>query len=293
VSIWGRDYFNAYLVDELLLANTPAGGMIGINVTYGDNDHVDFTVSSFSISAYGDAAPDYCPIPNAVMPQPTVYPSPTFEATWTPGAATPTAITTPYPTSPISTPYPTSTPTPFTFVTVPAENTPTSIPPLRLPTLQFTTPEIPEIPTLEISGGGGATVVPGSIPDLGDGIEIMVTRWYTSTQFGLGLDDTLPITETGSTEPTVFQGPFTPSADIPAYDGSFSSALMRIPAMFGTVIGYIKMPFALMPHFSVFLVGIYILLTVILFTLMLKYGLRIGLGVINWIIRIIELIPGL
>lgn len=289
----GRDYFNAYLVDELLLADTPAGGMFGIDVTYGDNEHVDFTISSVSISAYGDAVPDYCPIPNAVMPQPTVYPSPTFEATWTPGAATPTVITTPYPTAVSGTVYPTSTPTPFTFVTVPAENTPTAISPLQLPTLRFSTPEMPVIPTLEISGGGGATVVPGSVPDLGDGIELMVTRWYTSTQLGIGLDDTIPITETGDSSAVVFQGPYAPSASIPSYDGSFSSAIMRIPAMFGMVIGFIKMPFALMPHFTVFLVGIYIFLAVILFTLMLKYGLRIGLAVINWIIRIIELIPGL
>lgn len=292
-SLTGRDYYNSYLVDELLLTNTPAGGMIGISVNYNENDHVDFVISSFSISAYGDAVPDYCQIPNAVMPQPIIYPSPTFAATWTPGAATPTAITTAYPTAPAGTVYPTSTPTPFTFVTVPAESTPTSIPPLQLPTLQFSTPQIPEIPTLEISGGGGATVVPGSVPSLGDGIEIMVTRWFTSTQFAGGLDDTLPITATGSTDATIFQGPYAPTTDMPAYDGTVSSAIMRIPSMFATVIGYIKMPFVLMPHFTAFLVGIYIFLAVIIFVLMLKYGLRIGLAVVNWTIRIIELIPGL
>lgn len=293
-SLGARYYYNVYFINEVLLADEPTGGMFAIIVFYGDNDHMDFAVSSVQISNYNDTFPDHCPIPNASNPDPTVFPTPTVEATWTPDGNTPTPITTPFPTSSYATVQPTATPTPFTFVTVPAIPSPTSIPPLRLNDLSFTTPVMPTIPTLQFSSSSGPTVVPGSIPDLGDGIELMVTRWFTSTQYSVGLTDTLPITYTEApTGSLVYQGPYAPSLEVPENEGTVTGAIMQIPSYFGASIGYLKMPFVLMPHFTTLLGGVYVLFSIMMFTMMLKYGLKIGLALVNWIIRIIELIPGM
>ena len=277
-------------------------------------------------TATGTPEPTNTPVPTA--PGNTVTPVPTWTRTPSPtptGTAAPTD--TPQPTAtavPTDTPVPTYTPAVWSTIASPA--TATKWPDLALPLVPYATPQLPvaatiaplqatpwptpyfqtpELPEIEpINTPGPVETIEGSI-DVGlmaTAISLVMTRYYTSTELALDLDETLPDWTTYSTPPPpigtrtvtdpAIYGGLGPIQEAPVVPGTVTEALSMIPTGLAVVIGMVRMGPDLLPNFwsSILIIILYGLVAA--FTLMLKYGLRIALALINWIIRLIELIPG-
>lgn len=144
-TIYGRAYYNVYLINTTLATDDGNGGFFTVTLRFPHEDYrlMYWKLASVRIGAADDYLEPYCPIPNADLPAETPQPTATVAATWTPHA-TPTAMTTPWPTSSGTTPWPTWTQTPFFFPEVLAENTPTPFPPVQLAPIVW--PTIPTLP---------------------------------------------------------------------------------------------------------------------------------------------------
>lgn len=146
-------YYPVYVIDQVLNTTEPYGGYVSVrlwfdtdNASYPSLEPPDVKYSSIQIGAHNDYFPAHCPLPNGDLPstpQPGPTPTGTLPPTWTPnptGTATPTPITTPAATATGAALQSTWTPTPITFATIAAENTPTPWPPYVIPTVNWPTP---------------------------------------------------------------------------------------------------------------------------------------------------------
>lgn len=277
-----------------------------------------------SPTATGTPEPTNTPVPTA--PGSTITPVVTWTRTPSPTpTGTPAPTDTPQPTAtavPTDTPVPTWTPASWSTIAAPA--TATKWPDLNLPLVPYATPQLPiaatiapllatpwptpyfqtpELPEIEpINTPGPVETIEGSI-DVGlmaTAISLVMTRYYTSTELALDLDETLPdwsgsgLTGTYTLtqqSPTQYGG-LAPIASAPTPPSTVSGAFSMIITGLGVMIGMVRMGPDLLPNFwpSVLILMLFGLVTA--FVLSLKYGLRIALALINWIIRLIELIPG-
>lgn len=308
ISTWWDDgaginhYYNVYIIDQTLYTDNGAGGFFKVRLlTTEDNrppNGYSWAMSSWRAGAQGDYMPELCSIPNASLPGPTPHPTGTIPPTWTPNATpSPTPIQTPGATSIGTTPVPTWTPTAWVWPTLQAEITPSPWPHMSIPTVQFSTPGIPVVDPVTGSAPAIPTPDPVSIGSLASGIELVVTRWFTSTNYGLGLGEVLPIQQaytSGITSTYIISGAIAPTRTIIAANaGTVGGVLVGIPVYIGEAVGYWKMLGQLLPSFWPLLSGIIIYFFVVVFILLLRFGVHTAIALSEWLRRIIELIPGM
>lgn len=267
-------YYRVYLIDETMGTYSGQGGYIRFGLTYEpDEDQVkrNWGISSVRIGNYYDTMPEHCPVPNANLPNPPTppYPTSTLPPTWTPnptaGTPTPTPITTPQATAVGGTPPPAWTPTPFSFPTVPAENTPTPWAPVSIPTIAW--PTLPPtvvvgvIPTIDTTLGGIDALV-----------ETLNDDWQPSVDFGASAIDLDNADTTGT--------------------GSPNAIISEITALVSVPVSYVKAIGTYLPNTAPYVAFLVLMASWVPFNMMAKFGLTILSRLFELIRRIIELIPG-
>lgn len=204
----------------------------------------------------------------------------------------------PIPTSHGGTITPQPTQTPIVVPTIPQPATPTRPPSAILPTLSFpslstpsfdnmviSTVQFPEIaiPTasefgtpipfdMMVTPNGTAEVRATQIAEWGDSSGLVLTRWYTTTGYSTG----------------AFSTTITGTAGV--------SSVVEIAGFMGGAVaapfGYVRLIQAYLPTVWPLVLFLLIAAGWVVFNLVAKYGIAIIATIIEWIRRLIELIPG-
>jgi hypothetical protein len=264
--------YKVYLIDETFYSATGQGGYIRVRIAQSNDQSVRWAVgiASVRLGSQQDNMPEHCEIPNANLPGPTPGPTTTLPPTWTPNATTvgtpsPTPILTPQPTSVGGTPAPQWTPTPLSFPTVPAENTPTPWAPYTIPTIAW--PTLP--PTVVPAGFPTVDIVTTGIEELANAVE---NEWTPAMEFGQGVGDLDNAGLTGT--------------------GSPNQIVSEVTAVMSGPISYVKAIQTYLPNTAPYVGFLILAVSWIPFNMLAKFGLSIIARLFELIRRIIELIPG-
>jgi hypothetical protein len=264
--------YKVYLIDETFYSATGQGGYIRVRIAQSNDQSVRWPVgiASVRLGSQQDNMPEHCEIPNANLPGPTPGSTSTLPPTWTPNATTvgtpsPTPVLTPPPTSVGGTPGPQWTPTPLSFPTVPAENTPTAWAPYSIATINW--PDLP--PTVVPAGFPTVDVVTTGIEELANAIE---NEWSPAMEFGQGVGDLDNAALTGT--------------------GSPNQIVSEVTAVMSGPISYVKAIQTYLPNTAPYVGFLILAVSWIPFNMMFKFGLSIIARLFELIRRIVELIPG-
>jgi hypothetical protein len=148
------------------------------------------------------------------------------------------------------------------------------VPPLDLPTLSW--PEVggvntPEPLDVALTPNATGNAVATDVADWTSNVGVVATRWYTSTNWGIGSLNTEITTTTGISSPAEIAG---------ALAGSIT-----------TPISYAKAVAIYMPNLWPLIFFLLLATAWIFFILIAKFGVAIISDVINFLFKLIEALP--
>lgn len=286
----GALYSEFVAVRDVIVRAEEAGYMTVEMVEPGYLTVNDFAFAGFIIVDAQQPLPDLCSVAGTPVPTPTATPvtnTPTAQPTPTgtiPNTWTPTYTLTPsttpqsYPTSPGGTPSPFPTSTPYQLSTRRAEPTGTpltinTIPALVVPTLDF-----PSGGGFSTPEGVGAGLTPNSttearitaVAEYQESAGVVVTAWAENNALASSY---FAITETVG-------------ISTPLEMATEMSAMITEPISWARIIEEYA------PNLWVSVFWILVLFAWVTWILVAKFGFTVILTIINWIYKIIELIPG-
>lgn len=309
-------YYRVYMVDFFI--SVPNGGVTnglfaiafqGVDMIGDMSAHV----ASLQVGSFNQVFPDFCPLPNGdpwpLTPTPPGYVSPTPIAT--PTGTIPFTYT-PAPTAIAGTIMPTRTPTAIVLATLPLIDTPTPYPVISLPTLQF---PLWIFPTIEpINTPPPLTVVfPTATPaatntpfgggedgeELGDGVDemaadiaMLATQWVGVIDAGyeqMALTRTVGITTWVDSFNILVRGP--DPVEVEQYAALAPVPVVQAANTMATVISLIKSLQLYAPSLWPVVLTLLISFSLVTGTIIVKVLTNIVWRLLEWIRRLIELIP--
>lgn len=300
----GWVYYDVYVIDFYLPTphdfDDPVTGYVRLNFDDDENLPLVYVFVKLASVHVGWLAysPEHCPLPFGDLPAtPTLVPWPTETATlpptWTPTGTyyppTSTPTWTPGPTAIGGTVTPLPTPTPLIFPTAPAENTPTRMPTVVLPTIAFPTIDFPNVAAAAANQPEQNNLV--AVPDIAGPIEMVATQWsdVINKSFDqLVITNTIGIT-TASGAVAYLISPPTPEAG--DYEQYLPAAVQDATNSMASVISFVKSIQLYLPTMWPTIYALLAGVSIIIFTIVVKFAVHWAVIILEWIRRIWEAIP--